>query len=283
MTATDITNGARSAGDNGRRGNSRMKLRTGDGWTRGLETMLRFELQHWFGTKTWLTQILLWAGIFNGVFLMVGLTAPAEELPSGGALTILNIFMALGGPIGVSIMMQEAVVGEKRSGTAAWVLSKPASRAAFIVSKLVGNSAGVAVTMILAQGLIAYLIAVLVMGFVPPVDGFLAGLGVQFANMLFYLTLTLMLGVLLDHPAPVIAIPIGVLFGQNFLSSAYPPLFKALPWALAMPINNSDGIPLATALMTGAPVESLLPLITTLTMVVIFVVVALRRFEHQEL
>jgi ABC-2 type transport system permease protein len=276
-TSSDLNVGG-SAG-----GNSRMTPRTGDGWTRGLETMVRFELQHWFGTKSWWTQILMWAGIFNIVFLMVALTATDAEIAGANSLMIFNVFMALGGPIGVSIMLQEAVVGEKRSGTAAWVLSKPASRAAFILSKLIGNSVGVVVTMVLAQGVIAYLIAVLVVGFAPPVGGFLAGLGVQFTNMLFYLTLTLMLGALLDHPAPVIGIPIGVLFGQNFLSSAYPPLFRALPWALAMPINNSDGVPLATALMTGQPVESLLPLATTLVMIVVFVGVALWAFERQEL
>ena len=74
-------------------------------------------------------------------------------------LMLFNIFMGLAGAIGVSILMQTAVVGEKRSGTAAWVLSKPVSRVAFIIAKLIANSTGIVVTLVLAQGLIAYLIS----------------------------------------------------------------------------------------------------------------------------
>ena len=73
--------------------------------------------------------------------------------------------------------------------------------------------------MVLAQGLIAYLITGLVVGtWVPPLD-FLAALGALFANILFYLTLTLMLGVLFEHPAPVIGIPMAFLFAQQFLAT----------------------------------------------------------------
>ncbi len=115
---------------------------------------------------------------------------------------IFSIFMGLAGPIGVTIVMQNAVIGEKRSGTAAWILSKPVSRQSFILSKFIANTLGIAVTMVLAQGLIAYLITGLVVGqWVPPLD-FLAALGALFVNILFYLTLTLMLGVLFEHPAP---------------------------------------------------------------------------------
>ncbi len=266
-----------------RAGNSRMHLRTGDGWARGLSTMLRYVLVAWFGTSSWWHEILIWAGITNVAYLMVGLTGTEEALPGGGALAIFSILLAIGGPIGVSITMQEEVVEEKRSGTAAWVLSKPASRTAFILSKLLGNGAGVLVTMILAQGAIAYLISVTVLGFVPPPLGFLGGMGVHFANLLFYMTLTLMLGALLSHPAPVIGIPIAVLFGQQFVGSAVPALARAIPWSLAVPIGDAVETPLAIALMTGRPVETLLPLIVVLVLSAVFIVVAIRGFAQQEL
>jgi ABC-2 type transport system permease protein len=272
-------------------GNSAMELRTGSGWSRGLDTMLRGELRHWFGTRTWWVQILIWAAMINFIFLMVALStkrlADAGEAGPGmgtlESLMIFGIFMGLAGPVGVCIIMQGAVVGEKRSGTAAWVLSKPASRTSFILSKLVSNTVGVAVTMVLAQGAIAYTIAGLVLGLWLPVPGFLAGMGVHLVNIFFYLTLTLMLGALFSQAAPVIGIPLAFLFGQNQVASFYPRVLKALPWTLAIPANGTSDQSVAGALISGAAVPPLLPVYTTLAASAVFVAVALWAFRRQEL
>jgi ABC-2 type transport system permease protein len=268
-------------------GNRLMQLEQGAGWSRGMRNLLRGELNSWFKTRTWWTQILIWTASINLIFLMVALSVTRAEGDGEGlgmdAIMIFSIFMGLVGPIGVSIIMQNEVVGEKRSGTAAWVLSKPVSRSAFILSKLIGNTLGITVTMVLVQGLIAYLIEGLVVGEWLPVGGFLAGLGVLLANILFYLTLTLMLGTIFDHGAPVIGIPLAFLFSQNFLSSIYPGLVKLLPWTLAIPLNNSTEVPLAVALMTGEPLPSLVPLYATLAASVVFVMVGLWVFQKQEL
>jgi ABC-2 type transport system permease protein len=199
------------------------------------------------------------------------------------SLMIFSVFMGLAGPIGVSIIMQGAVVGEKRSGTAAWVLSKPASRTAFVLSKLVGNMVGVVVTMVLAQGVIAYLIAGLVLGLWLSVPGFLAGLGVHLVNIVFYLTLTLMLGAMFNHIAPVIGIPLAFLFSQNQLASLYPPILKVVPWTLAIPAGGVADQSVAGALISGSTVPSLLPLYTTLAASIAFVIVGLWAFGRQEL
>ena len=92
-----------------------------------------------------------------------------------------------------------------------------------------------------------------------------------------------MLGTMFDHPAPVIGIPMAFLFAQNFLSSFVPRLFVFLPWTLVMPLNNSNELPISTALMLGEPVYSYLPLYGTLAFSVLFVVIALWVFERQEL
>jgi hypothetical protein len=115
------------------------------------------------------------------------------------------------------------------------------------------------------------------------VGGFLAGLGVHLVNIFFYLTLTLMLGTLFENGAPVIGIPLAFLFSQNFISSIYPELVKLLPWTLVIPLNNSTELPLAAALMTGAPLPSLVPLFATMAASVIFVAIALWAFNRQEL
>ena len=267
--------------EEGATGNSVMRLATGTDWRRGLDTLLRGELRQWFGTRTWWVQILIWALSVNLVYLMVSLSAQGEAGFDG--IMIFNLFLGLAGPIGTCIIMQMAVVGETRAGTAAWILSKPVSRPAFILSKLIGNAVGLAVTMVLAQGVIAYLITALVLGEFLPIPGFLAGLGVQMANILFYMTMTLMFGAIFDHPAPVIGIPMAFLFVQQFLVSSFPGLGQFLPWALVMPVNNGTQLPVATALMLGEPVASYLPLFGTLVLSALFVVIALVVFQRQEL
>jgi len=60
-------------------------------------------------------------------------------------------------PIVAIIIAQDAIIGERQSGTAAWVLSKPVSRPAFILSKLVAGAIGLLVTGIVIQGVVAYI------------------------------------------------------------------------------------------------------------------------------
>ncbi len=264
-------------------GNSKMILLEGAGWSRGLANTLRGELKGWFATTRWWRQILIWTAAVNLIYLIVAATTPPARQQLDTTLLLFNIFMGLTGPVGVSIVMQSTVVGEKRAGTAAWVLSKPVSRSAFILSKLIAHTTGIAATMVLAQGIIAYLITVIFLKTALPIPGFLAALGVHLANILFYLTLTLLMGVLFDQTAPVIGIPLALLFAQNILMSFFPPLAAFFPWTLAIPVSNERFPSIAMNLMTGAAVPSFMPLFTALAASVLFVVIALLFFEKQEL
>jgi ABC-2 type transport system permease protein len=190
--------------------------------------------------------------------------------------------LALAGAIGTCIIMQMAVVGETRDGTASWILSKPVSRESFILSKMLGNMLGLGATMILAQGVIAYLITGLVLGvWLKPV-GYIAALIVCFIYILFYLTLTLMFGTIFDHPAPVIGLPMAVLFVQNFIGNIAPKMVQYLPWSLIVP-GNGVSQSLAINLAVGQPVDSLAVLWITLGLAVIWAVVALVVFKVKEL
>jgi ABC-2 type transport system permease protein len=253
----------------------------GAGWSRGLANVLRGELKSWFSTRRWWVQVIIWAASVNLIYFIVALTNSRGNA-SMDDLMLFNIFMGLAGPIGVSILMQTAVVGEKRSGTAAWVLSKPVARAAFILAKLIANSTGIIVTMVLAQGLIAYLISTLMLDFPLWLSGFLAALGVHFVNILFYLTLTLMLGTLFDHTGPVVGIPIAFLFAQNISMSFFPGLARYVPWTLAMPANGAVNPSIAMNLMAGIAVPSFMPLYVALAAIILFVGLALWIFQKQE-
>jgi ABC-2 type transport system permease protein len=255
----------------------------GAGWSRGLSNVLRGELKSWFCTRRWWVRIIIWAACINLIFFIVALTTPKNRATMDTTLMLFNIFMGLAGPIGISIIMQTAVMGEKRSGTAAWVLSKPVSRVAFLAAKLIANSIGIAVTMILAQGLIAYLISTLMLKFSLPIPAFVAALGVHLVNILFYLTLTLMLGTIFEQTGPVIGIPIAFLFVQNISMSFFPSLARIVPWTLAIPANGDANPSIAMNLMTGIKVPSYLPFYVTLIAIALFIGLALWIFQKQEL
>ena len=263
-------------------GNSSMTPVMGAGWSRGLGNVLRGELKSWFSTRRWWVQILIWTASVNLIYFIVALTSSKGSASMDTTLMLFNIFMGLAGPIGVSILMQTVIVGEKRLGTAAWVLSKPVSRAAFIVAKLVANSTGIVVTMVLAQGLIAYLISTFMLGFSLSVPGFLAGLAAHFVNILFYLTLTLMLGTIFENTGPVIGISIAFLFAQNISLSFFPVLVRYIPWTLAIPANGAASPSIAMNLMAGIDVPSFMPLYVALFAIVLFTGLALWIFQRQE-
>jgi hypothetical protein len=103
------------------------------------------------------------------------------------------------------------------------------------------------------------------------------------ANIMFYLTLTLLMGVLFEQTAPVIGIPLAILFAQNILMSFYPPLARFVPWTLAIPVNGDIVPSISQNLMIGAPIPSFLPLYVALIASVLFVVIALFVFQKQEL
>jgi ABC-2 type transport system permease protein len=261
-------------------GNSVFQLKQGVGWSRGLDNMLGVELGRWFRTKKWWTQILIWAAILNLILLAVALS---EDEPAGQLVVLYNVFLGIFASLGVCILMQGSIVKERQLGTAAWVLSKPVSRLAFVVAKLVANVAGITVTILLAQSLIAYAIIYFTTDQALPPLAFLGGLGVQLLHLLFYLTASLMLGTLFSKRGPVIAIPVALLFAQELLGGAFPVLAKVLPYTLVMPPDGSRFSSVSIAVMTGAEPLSYLPLATTLGAIPLFFAVSLWSIQRLEL
>ncbi|MGB9374923.1 MAG: ABC transporter permease subunit [Jiangellales bacterium] len=248
----------------------------GHGWRAGLSPLMRAGFGAWWRTREWWTQALLWTVVINGsVAVAVWGDAP-EDLGVFGLYGVMTMFAA----IAVAILMQEEIVGEKRSGTAAWVLSKPASRDAFLLSKLVPNAVGVVATMIAIPSAVL-LVQTLLAGVEVSVPRFALGALVPALNLLFYLTLTLMLGTLFDSAGPVIAIPLAFAFGQQ-LVAGIPGLGMVLPWALVVGTADSD-TSVTGAIITGQPIPAPLALVTTALACAVFVTVALYKWRRTEL
>ena len=180
------------------------------------------------------------------------------------------------------IMGQDAILGERNSGTAAWVLSKPLRRPAFILAKLIAYGMGLLMTWVVLPGAIAYL-EFAVLGKVHlPIPGFAAALGLSYLNLLFHLTLTLMLATLFQGRGAVLAIPIVAVWGV-MITPLGVLLADVMPWRLLIDLGKNGAIPaLGGYLLQGSPLPTVTPIIVTVVWCVLFTGVALWRFRREE-
>jgi ABC-2 type transport system permease protein len=246
------------------------------GWRAGLTPLMSAGFGSWWRTKEWWTQALLWTAVVNGSLAV----AIWGDAPDGMDVFTLFGVMTMFAAIAVAILMQEAIVGEQRSGTAAWVLSKPASREAFMLAKLVPNAVGVVATMIVIPS-VALLLQTTLAGIEVSVPRFAVGASIAALNLLFYLTLTLMLGTLFDSAGPVIAIPLAFAFGQQLITG-FPGLGSILPWALVVPTNGADAS-VVGAVIDGQPVTAPGAIGLTAVACGVFIVVAFWKWNRTEL
>jgi ABC-2 type transport system permease protein len=261
-------------------GNSDFEMVSERGWRRGLGNLIDNESARWWKTRMWWVQSLIWVGMIGFMLGTILFGAPDFKLEDG--VMIYGVFAGMFPAVAVVIIMQGALVGEKKDGTAAWVLSKPASRPAFILSKLVANSLGVLATMVVLPGVVAYVLFFIRLKNALDPLAFLAALGILFLNLLFYLTLTLMLGSLFNGRGPVIGIGLAFLFLQQYLVGLLPALRYVLPWTLVVPLNNQTEA-IVPALLSGQPIYSFLPILAVAVECILFVLISLWRFNREEL
>ena len=263
------------------------------GWRVGFGNLLRKENQEWWGTRTWWVQAIVWTLILNGILAILlwgPVSTPPDMTPEQAAAlsaardTIaegLQVFIIMAGmavPVGVAIIGQGLILDEKKSGTLEWVLSKPASRTALLASKLIASAIGIVVILVALQGALAYLQLAL-KGSTPALLPFIGGMALVALNALFYLALTLMLGVLFDGRGPVIGIAMLLIFGYQFILGIAPWLAEVTPYGLVVQAQTP---PLAVQLAEGQPLTSVTPILATALWIILFTAVAIWRFRKQE-
>lgn len=259
--------------------NSMLRALNSTGWTSGLVNMLDNELGLWWRTRRWWVQAVIWVAMV-GFFLSV--VTFTEKGPDFKAAAIMyGLFGGLPPIIGTIILMQDTLVGEKKDGTAAWILSKPVARSAFVLSKLVAYSISELITMVLLPGFVAY--GLLSYSIKAPLDvwRFLAVLGILFLNVMFYLTLTLMLGSLSNSRGLVIGIPLAVAFIQQYLIGFLPPIRYFIPWTLIVPVNSRTDS-MVSSLILGRPIDSYAVLLGVSLDCIIFALISVLRFRKEE-
>jgi hypothetical protein len=253
------------------------------GWRMGLRNMLSKENFAWWHTRRWWIQILVAVLILNGSLALnlrdnMGRSIDAEAI---------NFLMtsALFVPIIVAILAQDAILNESHSGTTSWVFSKPLQRPAFILSKLVAYGLGFLVTWVMVPNIIFYIQLVAAGRAGLSIPGFIGVIGLTFLNLLFYMTLALMLATIFNTRAPGLGISIFIAwvgplqFLVRPMEKYVPWLQDLLPWKLLSSIGDA---PLAGYLALGAKLPTVLPIIATVLWCVLFVAVAIWRISREE-
>jgi ABC-type transport system involved in multi-copper enzyme maturation permease subunit len=253
------------------------------GWRMGLRNMLAKENFAWWRTRRWWIQILVAVLILNGA-LALNLRDPQRTSIDIQAINFLNT-SALFVPILIVILTQDSILSERHSGTTAWVLSKPLQRPAFILSKLIAYGLGFLVTWVLIPNIIFYIQLVAAGRVGVSIPGFIGLIGLSFLNLLFYMTLALMLATLFNNRAPGLGIcifiawigPLQIL--AEPMEQYVPWLENILPWKL---ISGFGEPPLAGYLALGAHLPTVVPIIATALWCVLFTAVAIWRIRREE-
>ncbi|HNS02409.1 MAG TPA: ABC transporter permease subunit [Anaerolineae bacterium] len=270
------------------------ELQRAEEWSglRGFTNLLYKENRAWWGTRRWWINALLWTGMLGGLAAMVVFMLPtiaqATDDPAvakaGGPIPFglemgRTVFFELGAmalAIGVIILCQDLIVDEKQTGLTEWLLAKPVTRRAYVLAKLVASALAVMILLVALPSLACYLLLSARVGSFFPFLPFLGGVGIMIVHTLFYLTLTLMLGTLFNSRPPILGIALGVLLGGNLLAGFLKPLLSVTPLLLGKVASLTAG-------SQPLPPELLLyPVIASVLWSVIFIVVAVVRFEKTE-
>lgn len=256
--------------------------RTGSDWRRGFLPIAAREVRRWLFTTRGPVHLALWSGLLGGALALALFVIP-NAMPEDELMTLADrleagrqFFFGLGTlatAIGVIVGMQDGLIEDRASGTAELVLSKPLSRTAYMLGRLVPNLAAFLVTMIAVPAVAgAVLFAVVDPAFSLP--HFARSVVVLALHLIFYATLATLLGTLLRNRGPYVGIGLGVLLGGALVP--VPAIVRLTPWKLAdVAILAAAGLEL--------PADATIMIASTVIWSALFLVAAIVRMERMEL
>ncbi len=178
----------------------------------GLGALLRGEFTRWSSWRI-LLHTAVWTLLVSGTLWYVT-TTDGDPGWRGFDLLIHIWWMVL--PLGSIAIAQNALIEERQAGTLSWVVSKPVSRPAFILSKIVSDFVGIVVPAVVLQAAIAWWM-------LPALDSksglpirepelarYLVVLGIEMCIVILFVALTVCLGTIFRSRGPVAGIALAV-------------------------------------------------------------------------
>ncbi len=247
----------------------------------GFRNLAGKENKDWASDFSWLVHAVIWLILVAGTPLIVSFVrtrispdVTPKDVNDTAAL-LFFVMASISTVIAVIVRTQGAIIGEKQLGTAAWVLSKPVSRGAFVLAKLVVNARWLALLTILVPGVVVFVSLPSISGLPLPLLPFLGGVGMMLIALAFYLTLSLLLGTIFESRGPVAGSVFGFLVGGFLLSNYAGWLVAIFPWLFFENAYNLSE-------QGWMPTTGVVSVVATAVWSVIFVVLSLWRFERAE-
>jgi ABC-type transport system involved in multi-copper enzyme maturation permease subunit len=257
-------------------------------WMRGFANLYQKESQAWWSTKRWWINGLLWLGLVAGMlvamlfivppfFAALGQTTMVAD--NGGMVKMgLHTFYTVGTlaiTIGVIVLCQDLIIGEKQTGLTEYLLANPVQRKAYVLAKLCASLVAVLLLLVALPGAAAYVVISLGAGGPLPLLPYLAGIGLLVLHSLFYLTLTIMLGVFFSSRSPILGIPFGIFFIGMLFGFLKPLMYIGPSMLTGYAEAIAGSVPLPPGLLWP-------PLLATGLWCVVFTCAALIKFERTE-
>lgn len=254
----------------------------------GLRTLIGKELREAWRTRRFPVVVILFAGI--GILsiltarylpeileLALGEHAGAIPIPEPTVIDAVAELLGNAGQLGALaaiVLAMGAVATERERGTAAFVLSKPASRGAFLGAKVIALGAVLAAAVAVALAVSWAYSAVL---FEPPgIAGWLAMGGLAWLGLATWTSITFLASTVLRSAAAAAGVGVVALIGLS-LASAIPPIGRWLPASLdRAAIALAGGGALEAAGLASAVAGSCL-------IIAVSLLAAWLSFRHQEL
>jgi ABC-2 type transport system permease protein len=257
-------------------------LKPGGGSLSGFRNLVGKENGEWTAGPSLLAHGTIWMLIV--ALISVAVAFIRGEMEPGYGPTDINragalMFFVLGSVasvIAVVAKTQGSIIGEKQLGTAAWVLSKPASRRAFVLAKLVVHFRWLLTVTLLLPAVVYYVLITSIATLPPPPLLFLGGFAILALGLLFYLALSLLLGTVFESRGPLAGSVFGFMVAGFMIANYAPWLTAAFPW-----LFFQTGHYLVT--QGQIPVYGLISIPATALWTMLFIFLALRRFERTEL
>ncbi|MBM4186031.1 MAG: hypothetical protein FJ206_01845 [Gemmatimonadetes bacterium] len=245
----------------------------------GFGNLLDKELGSWWRTRRWLVHLVLWQVVITGFILLVSLEQRGDTTAQRGVNEAMQVFFQAGGffgLIGAVLVTQGAIVGEKASGTAAWVLTKPTTRKSMVLAKMAGISGSFLTLGLVLPAIAVLLVCQTVWGRTPDLVHFSEAVAIVGLHHVCYIAITLMLGAFFRSRGPVAGIALGFWLAGNILPNFVPPwLLLGTPWLLA---------PAAASIAVWQPLAFPLwvPMVASSILTVVALGLALWRFDREE-
>jgi ABC-type transport system involved in multi-copper enzyme maturation permease subunit len=244
----------------------------------GFGHMLKKQMRDWYGTRKW-----LWVGgasaLLGAAFPFLMYLASQVAASEGEAIPVkmlIDMPMILLGTILVIVPVLLAmgeVVEEKKSGTAAWIMSKPASRYGFILSKWVAITVNVVLLSLLLPGATAFALSSVLFNVSFSITSIAGALGIL---ALYYTTVvaaTLFFSVVLKSQGAVAAVVLGAMLLL--------PMINFMP--LVVELMPTTMFHIASALVHTGQVFSYLPIVSGAAITAASLAAAMVVFNRQEL